>query len=339
LSRSLAEMDSWSLNFYSLLLPNRLNPWWSDFVVKWFPQDASQWVERGIGPGLLALIFALIGFGYRKRAASIAAAASVACVSYFIALGPTLHSGDRQMLVPMPLPVVMLTLKLFGGVSSLAPAMAEIRAHQSLPIPLPSLLMYVFVPITSAMRVMSRFGIWTDLMVSSLAGWGVVRVLGALGRTRRVRERPAVAWTLVCVLIAGVLLESYSRLPVMTVNPRAVDVWLGQQPHGDWSVIELPLEQAFRFSQDYAKTVHQQPTVFSSPADGFVSDLYVERRDALAIFPAARAIDMLRQCRVRYVLMTPQLIPDWPAMKSAVDATPGLKLDREIDGVRVYRVD
>jgi hypothetical protein len=338
LVRDLAMMESWSINFYDFFLPNRLNPAFAAFVLKWFPREGALWVECGVALGYTALALALVAVAARRRNGAMAALLVVWIVSYAIALGPTLHSGDRQVLLPVPLPVVALAAKVLGLFGSLEPARAELLARQSLAIPLPSMFMFVFVPMTSGMRCMSRFGMWTGLMTAGLAGWGTAVVLEAL--RRRAVSRRVAGNVLAVVLVAGlgalVLAESYSRNPTIALRPRDVDLWLARQ--GEAAITEMPVDQALRPFQDYYKTVHGQPTVFGPIGDSFYPPFFAQRKAVLSDFPSDRSLAWLRSWHVRYVLLTPPNIPDWPALKLQVNAQPALRFDREIGGVLVYEV-
>jgi hypothetical protein len=65
----------------------------------------------------------------------------------------------------------------------------------------------------------------------------------------------------------------------------------------------------------------------------------MRREEALRDFPSGAALDMLRECRVRYVLFTPGAIRAWPELKARIDAARALRFDREIDGVVVYTLE
>jgi hypothetical protein len=336
LVRGIAEMEFWSLNFYDFWLPNSFNPTFNPFMLRWFPQEATQWVDRGVTVGYTAFGLALVALFARKRHPAIFGMLAVWVASYLIALGPTLHSGDRPILVPMPLPVVALAAKVLSYSPSLERVRADILAHQAFAIPMPSLFLYAFVPMTNGMRVMARFGMWTGIMTAGLAGWGTFLLQQRL--QRRWGARPFVSVLLVGVLSGLVLFESRSELIIIPMAPRAVDVWLRQQPK-DAAVIDLPLEQAVRYVQNYYKTVHEQPTVFGRIGDAFEPEIAKQRSEVLKEFPSERSIAGLREWRVRYVLLTPTLIPDWLSYQQKVEALAELKFDREIEGVRVYRIE
>ena len=334
LTRTIGEMESWSLNPYDFFLPNGFNPWFSDFMLKWFPQQATQWVERGVTVGYTALGLALVAFFARRRHPAMKGMLAVWAASYIIALGPSLHFGDRPIVLPLPRPLVAVAAKLMDWAPGLERVRLEIMNHQAAAIPLPSLFMFALVPLTNGMRVMARFGMWTGIMTAGLAGWGTYLLLQACYRRYgQARWIPAVVVTVLCALV---LAESRSKLFTMPLQPRGVDHWLAAQPK-DAAMIELPLEQTFRLIQNYYKTIHEHPTAFGPIGDAFTLPIDLARRAALADFPSASSVAALREWRVRHVLFTPREIPDWPAYKQKLDASE-LAFDREIEGVHVYLV-
>jgi hypothetical protein len=334
LDRGIGELEFWSLNFYDFFLPNRLNPWWGDWVVRWFPQQASQWVERGVSLGYTAIALALVPLVFRRRGRAVAALAGVWLVSYSIALGPTLHSGDRQVRIPVPLVVSHGLDRAFSGVPSLDAVRAEMLEQQAIPIPLPSFFLYLFVPLTSGMRVMARVGVWTGVMTAALAGWGTLLVVQAMLRWRA--RPPGLRFVFLAIVLAAVLFESWSTMARISLSPRPVDHWLARQPGA--VVVELPVDQALRPFQDYYKTVHRQATVFGPVGEAFFPDARAERSEVLKSFPSPESLAALRSWDVTHLLLTPVQIPDWPAFSAAVSATQGLYLEGTFGDVQVYRV-
>ena len=335
LVRGFAEMEFWSLNVYDFWLPNSFNPLFNAFMLKWFPQEATQWVERGVTFGATAFGLALVAVFARRRHPAIAALIVAWVASYLIALGPTLHSGDRPILIPVPRPLVAVAAKSLSISPSLERVRADILNHQVFAIPLPSLFLFLFVPMTNGMRVMARFGVWTGIVTAALAGWGTMFSLQRL--QRRFGERRWLSPAFVTIVCALVLFEFRSEVVTIPVAPRPVDQWLAGQPK-DAAVIELPLEQTLRYFQNYYKTVHEQPTVFGRIGDAFEPEISIQRRAALADFPSTTSIAALKEWRVRYVLFTPSAIPDWPDYKVRIDSHPELTFDRELGGVLVFVV-
>jgi hypothetical protein len=212
-------------------------------------------------------------------------------------------------------------------------ARASIAASQAIPIPLPSLFLYLFVPGTSGMRVMARFGIWTGIMTAALAGFGVAAMLDGL---RRRGTGPVLCGAVVTALALLVLFESWAAIPMMRVEPRPVDRWLARQPE-ETAVVEMPLDQASRNIQDYYQTVNGRQSVFG-PNFTYKPGVREKRELILAQFPAASAIDALRSWKTTYVLFTPGAIPAWPQLRDAVERTGAFTREGIIGDVWVYRL-
>lgn len=335
LVRSIAEMEYWSLNVYDFWLPNTSNPVFQPFMKAWFPTQTLQWVERNVTFGVTAFALALVAVHRRRLHPAMTAVIAVWVASYLIALGPTLHFGDRPLVVPMPWLAVAVVVNVLEWMPAFDRVRLELLADPRFTIPMPSRFLFLWVPLTDGMRVMARFALWTGIMTAALAGWGTMAVLQAQRlRAGARRVIPAVVVAVVCALV---LFESRSEVFTMPVTSRGVDRWLAQQPK-DAAVIELPLEQALRPIQNYYKTVHEQPTVFGRIGDAFEPDISKERRALLADFPSDRSIAVLKEWRTRYVLFTPAIISGWPDYKAKIDSYPALTFDREIDGVMVYLV-
>jgi hypothetical protein len=333
IGRRLMDFEFWALNFYDFFTLSRLHPVWGGAMVQWFPRQSSLFVEMNVMLGFAAIGLALIAVVLRRRHPAIAALLVVWMASYLIALGPTLHSGDRQVMLSMPLIVVKAVDRVLSVSPSLADARAAIVSAQALPIPLPSLFLYLLVPGTTGMRVMARFGVWTGLATAALAGFGIALTLEWLrrrGYASGVRHATVVAATVL------VLFESWSAFPTMRVEPRPVDRWLARQP-AHTAVIELPLDQASRNFQDYYQTAHGRFSVFG-PNFTYKPKVRSDREAILAAFPSPSSIDALRAWKTTYVLFTPALIPAWSQLRAALQETDGLHYEGMIGDVWVYRV-
>ena len=335
LSRSIEEMESWSMNFYAFLAPNLVHPLWGAVLAPLFPRQASLWVEHWVTLGYIALGFSVAGYLHRRRSPAVAAWAAVWIVSYLIALGPTLHALDRQVLLPLPEFASQVLAKFAGLFPSLEGIRNGILTGQAAPVPLPSFFLYLFVPLTRGMRVMSRFGVWTGLMTAALAGLGFQVLLERLSRRRPGR---VLRVTLLAVVAVLVVFESWRSVPYLSVRPRKVDLWLSRQA-SDTVIVELPVEQALRPFQDYYQTVHQRATVFGPVSDSFFPAERIEREKILRDFPSPASLAALRSWGVTYVLLTPSRIPDWLRLRARVEAGPGLRLRKVLRGVWVYGLE
>jgi hypothetical protein len=293
LARSLAEMDSWSLNPYDIVIPNALHPLFGDAASRAFPHQRAMWVEAGVTVGIVSAVLALVGWlSTRRRSAAAAGLIAVWLISYVIALGPTLHWKDEQVRVPVPVAVAQLTARTLigGGNDEAVAALRDRFVSLGMPIPLPSVFMYKFVPLTSSMRVMARFTVWTSFMTAALAGFGLIAVVGWAERRWGLLARGAVP----VMLASLILFESLNVIPVEPLGPRAVDKWLALQSD-DMVIAELPIEQAQRSLQNYWMTVNQRKNFFGWTGDSFPPPIQVERATALKDFPAPATLEYLRQ--------------------------------------------
>jgi hypothetical protein len=329
LERSIIEMQSWALNWYDPFIPNLIHPLWGETARRWFPEQYATWVEKVHTLGAAALVAAIVGFvaWRRERRSVILALAALWLLSYSIALGPFLKSGDELVRVPMPEGVARFAGGLAGGEAE------QSFVDEGLPVPLPSTLLYKFVPFTSGMRVMARFSIWTGIATAALAGFGLLTVMARAERRWGQAARGAVAAS----LIGLVALESLSHMPIAALGPRVVDVWLSDQPD-DVVIAELPVEQGTRGFQNYWATQHRRRTFFGWAGDSFVPPVLVERAAAVRDFPSPAGLTALRAAKVTYVLFTPSQIPDWPALESRVRAEPALEYVQTFGDVQVFRL-
>jgi hypothetical protein len=333
LHRPLAEMESWSINYYDFFLPNLLHPAWGEAASRWFPRQRAAWVERGIVLGYVAFAIALVGVLFGRPRRIVWALGGVWLASYLIALGPTLHSGDAQVRIPVGHWGIAIANRAAAALGAGNAALLQGTADGRVPVPLPSLLMYAFVPVTSSIRVMARFALWTGMMTAALAAFGLL-VLCDRGE-RRWGGAARGAWP--AALVAAVAFESLGVLMVTPVGPRAVDKWVAGQP-SSVVITELPVEQGLRPFQNYWATVHGHPTLFGWNGDSFPPPEQEQRAQALRSFPSPESIDYLRSARVTYVLVNPAETPQWDAMRQRLERADGLYWERTLGGIRVYRV-
>jgi hypothetical protein len=307
IKRDLGQMEFWTLNPYDFFLPNLSHPLWSKDLGRLFPVQSSQFVERQINLGWVALTLAIAGWWRTRRSSWTRLLVALWVISYLLALGPTLHSADKRIQLPF------------------LPA-----------IPLPSYILWRWVPFTSGMRVMIRFGLWTGLVTGALAGLGASELFDSLQtHLRSSRVVPSVVVGTITVLI---LFESYGMIYQETpLQPRPVDQWLAAQSPCS-SVIELPLEQGTRSLQNYYATVNQQCTVLGPAGDSFDAPIRSQRIAALRDFPSADSLAVLKEAQTKYVLFTPSQITNWHEYQQAIEASNALYLEQKIGNVWVYRV-
>jgi hypothetical protein len=193
--------------------------------------------------------------------------------------------------------------------------------------------MYLFVPFTSSMRVMARFGVWTAFMTAALAGWGTLRLAEATER----RWGPGVRGAWPAAIVAAVAFESLTVFSMLPLTPRAVDVWLKSQP-ADTVIAELPVAQGLRPSQNYWATIHGLPTVFSWLGDSFPPPELEQRVKMLRDFPSPNSVEFLKSIGTTLVLVDSSQAPNWDSLGPALERAGGLRFVDAIGDVRVYRV-
>lgn len=334
LARKLAEVDSWSLNPYDLFIPNLLHPLWGDAASRWLPHQRALWVEKGVTLGYVAVAAAIAGwFAFRRTHVAIAALVGTWLVSFLIALGPTLHWKDKQVRVPVPLDMARTASSLLSDADGNTRAVRESFANEGVPVPLPSLFMYKFVPLTSSMRVMARFALWTGLMTAALAGFGLIAITAWADRRWGAAARGAVP----VLLVSLVMFESIAVVPMMPLGPRVVDTWLATQPD-TVVIVELPVDQAQRSLQNYWMTENRRKNFFGWVGDSFPPPVQIERAAALKDFPAPATLEYLRGSAATHLLITPSQVPNWTTIEPVLRGSRALADEQTIGDVRVYRI-
>jgi hypothetical protein len=331
LDRQFKEANYWSLNFYDFLIPNADHPLLNARMRVWFPQETSEWPGRAVSLGYVAMALAIIALLRRRHSATDAlpAIVTVAVVTAFIALGPMLHSGDRPVFVPMPYPVMKTVDWLFFKFRPSSVYRAPLWIHQETWIPLPSLFLWLFVPASTAMRVLSRFGYWTLLMTAALAALGT----RALAVSRGANTRAAIA----LLLTLAIVFESWSVKTVTRWEPRPVDLWVSRLPADD-VVIELPLVDALRAGQDYYVTVQQHRTVLGPRGDSYQPAVLGERARVLERLPSDAALAALRSWGATIVIVHSEWAKRWPEWEGMF-ARAHVKEAARFGETRVYRLN
>jgi hypothetical protein len=286
--------------------------------------------------GYVAAALAAAGWlSFRRRQRIIAVLVVTWAASFLIALGPTLHWRDVQVRVPVTPDIARLAARYLTGIGSEGDTRAarESFAHLGAPVPLPSLFMFKYVPMTTSMRVMSRFAVWTMLMTAALAGFGLLAITGWAER----RWGAPAAGIVPALAIALVAFESLAVVSSMPLTPRPVDRWLATQP-AKVVIVELPVDQAQRPMQNYWMTVNRRRNLFGWVGDSFPPPIQLERAAGLKDFPSPAAFAYLQRSAATHLLVTPSQVPDWTAVEAVLRGSPALADEQAIGDVRVYRI-
>jgi hypothetical protein len=327
---SLGEVDRYSASLSDWLLPNAFSPLWGRGVAPQLDgyRDVPEYLVGLSWVGLLLTALAL----REKRDGVRKAYVALLVLAVLMGLGTTLHQGGDRWYVGVPSWVERAFTAVVGVLANRlalnpSPSYYELRSVDSIYLPLPAFLAYLFVPFFSALRVWTRFGLIAALSVAVLAG------LGLAGVRRRLRvglsER---AWLLSALVITLAVVELWSApysLGWTEVGPQPVDQWLAQQ-EGDGAVAVFPLWKAESGPGLYASWVHEKPVAYGY--GGFFPQWYRDQRPILWGFPSEQSIGLLRDCGVRYVLVGSESYGSrWPEVRESLGSFPVLREVKVLD--------
>jgi hypothetical protein len=345
MSFSLREVDVFSASLGDWLVPNVLHPLWGRLVAGRYAtrQDVPEYM---ISLSWVALSLAAVGLWVRQkqgqslRQQHISSAYVVLFVlSVVLALGTTLHLGGQRVYIAVPKWIE----RGFTGVMGLLanrlalhamPSYYELRVPGAVYVPLPTLLLYLYVPFFDSMRVWTRFGLISSFAVAALSGLGLARILRSLEGAGRSSRRTLLIALTGLVLIAFELIAIPYPLGWSEVKAQPADRWLAQQPEGG-AVMRFPLWQAECGTGLYAATVHGRPLAYGYGA--FFPGYYRQKRPVLWDFPTVQSIALLRDWGVKYVLVGSEGYgAQWPDVQQRLDGFEVLQLVAAFSEEPVY---
>ena len=333
---SLRYIDQFSASPLDYVYPNVLQPLWGARLVRYYAQNINENVlYLGLTPVLLALV-AL----WRRRSEAVRAFAWLSLIFVIVALGTTLQWKNAPMYIPVPTwleHAFTVGMGLLTGRLAIYPISSySLRVAGSIYVPLPALLMNLYLPLFNAMRVWTRFGLVAILGISVLAGFGLHELGKAAGR-RRLPARPA----LLAVLSLALVLFEFAPLPFAlgssSVQARPVDEWLATQS-GDWAIMEFPVTKALSGRSLYMTTTHGKNISFGYGT--FFPREFNEQRQMLEGFPSPEGVALLRTWGVRYVLLGADSYgAAWAQIQARLTDAPGLRYVLTLDDRPIYEGD
>jgi len=334
LAHPLSETDQWSASLTDYLIPSMFHPLWGPWVAVNLTPTTALWqaFEFVLTWGFIASLLALYGWRWGPQPLTRTLAVTAGFAVLF-SLGTTLHLHGRPLRVPVSPAVARafndgMTALLGNGRGR--PGVYDIGLPDALPVPLPSLLLYLLVPPFKGLRVWSRFGVIADLMVTALAGLG----LAVWRRRQKTSDQAAMAGSL---LFVGLVLFEFWTIPykLYPVAPRPVDGWLARQP-GDFTIIQLPYTAALNGQQLFYSRYHGK-NVASGYGSFFPSE-FTEHEADLRAFPSDQSLDLLQAWKVRYALIRLDDFDEWPDLATRIAAQPRLGLAYDDGTIRAYEV-
>jgi len=280
-----------------LFSPNPFHPLWRDKLTAIFPITGERdVVSVGISAALLAALGSFVT-PWRKTRPFVV----MVLISLILGLGMTLRWHEARVLTSVPSGLAWVFGPLLQGLD---------WSVDQLPIPLPGLLLYRYLPFYSSMRAWARFAIPIILGTTILAGYGAAWLL-AHGRKGKF-----VAATFWIMILFESLVIPYKYFTPVSANARAVNDWLASLPAGT-AIIEYPRPWVDKLAM-YSQASHGLSVV-----NGYMSfqPAFLAAVDAqLGEWPNAAALPILREWGVEYVVVS--TLPEaevfrdtiWPAI-------------------------
>lgn len=300
---SIGEIEKWSACLDDFFLPNIYHPVWGEGLLRLRSNfQGYPWYVPGLGYlGVVPMALAALAL-WRGRDRVTLGFALLAVISFTLALGTTLHVWGERVYVPVPSEVQKtFDRAMYFLFDRLALNHAEyylIQRDGNVPVPLPGLLVYLFVPFASAMRTMYRFAAVTTFAVAVLTGMGAGTVLARLRFSANLNQG-----VLGMALLVLVLFE-FAPMPLpfgrSEIGPQPTDTWLRQQSDG-LVVMQFPLVRALNGSSIYRSKYHGKKMAYGHGT--FYPPDYLRSLEILSNFPGPEAIQLLRRWNVDYVLV------------------------------------
>lgn len=277
---------------------------------KWISSvfDRSLWIESSLYIGTITIILIILAFIWKKKSehkALIGTSLLVIITSIILALGPSLHWNNQQVFLNIP----------WLGLENAS-------------IPLPTLLLFKYLPFFSKMRAIMRLGFFGLLFGAFLAGFGAQLLF---------RKIPSKSHRWFTVLIIGLVLFDFYpgsfQNSIQKIEARPVDFWLAEQP-GKGAVVQMPFMKSTDQEQIFFTLTHKKPITA-----GFFNANQPPQFQYLAPimehFPDQKSIDTLREYKVEYLLINPTDYPNFKDVETKILLL-GMELKTEQSGIRVY---
>jgi hypothetical protein len=309
-SRSVEYVSEYSASPTDFVIPSIWHFLWGNWVRNTFSHD--YWNEATLYIGVVAFILAAIAWLKRRRTAHpelLNIALLVAISAFILSLGIDLHWLGHK-------------------VTSLPRILQPIFHRTDMPqIYLPAYYLFRYLPLFSKMRVMMRFGLFTLIFSSLMAGLGTHVLLNASSQKLR-------RWVGIGLLVL-VFVDFYPGVftKFSTLDARPVDYWLATQPDTG-AVAQFPFSEESGQGQVYNTLVSQKPFL-----GGFFNANYPEQywriQPILDGFPSLESVDLLREMGVAYIVVDSSAYSDYTAVDQNIRSF-GLRLLNVSDEEYVY---
>jgi hypothetical protein len=309
-TRPVEYVSSYSASPTDFFLPSVWHFLWGNWVINTFHPGSAQ--EATLYIGAVTFVLAVIAWAMRRRLSHpeiVWISLAVATAAFILALG----------IEPYWLGEKIVTLPRF-----LQPIFHRADMPQ---IYLPSYYLYRYLPFFSKMRVMMRFGLFTLIFLSLMAGLGAHALLHSQSTNRK-------RWVTV-VLIILIFIDFYPGVfrNLSPLNGRPVDYWLATQPNTG-AVAQFPFSEESSQNQLYYTLVYQKPFLGGYFTSG-LPEQYARIQPTMDGFPSKESVILLKQLGVSYVVVDSSLYADYSVNDQAIRAL-GLQLLKISQSEYVY---
>jgi hypothetical protein len=286
-TRPVDYMNRYSASPTDFFIPSIKQFLWGDWVDRTFHPQIFQ--ESTLYIGAVAFVLAVFAWIKRRqlRHPELADIAILAAAGGFVlALGIQFHwLGQLFILYWRGKPV-----------SSLPRILQPVFHRVDVPvIYLPAYYLYLYLPFFSKMRVMMRFGLFTLIFSSMLAGLGAY--LLTKSSSARVKR-----WVGIGLLVL-MFIDFYPGVltDFKVTQARPVDSWLATQPNTG-ALAQFPFDEESGQGLVYDTLVNQKPYL-GGDFNANVPEQYGRIRTVMATFPSQDTVVALRQLGVTYVVV------------------------------------
>lgn len=308
--RNLAVVRQYSASPTDFLLPSIDHFLLGSWIGTHFNRDL--WIEATLYIGFFTSGLAILAWVKRRQVNKpwimpLLLWGSLAAI--ILAMGTDLHWNGNPVELSLP---INLANKL---------------GRDNITLYLPGYFLFRFFPFYAKLRALMRFGIFAIMFFSATAGLGAAWLLGRI----KPKWIPLATAGMIFLILFDFYPGAYKQFS--PVQPRAVDVWLAEQP-GSGAVIQFPFSESEDQEQTYFTLEHGKPFV-GGFFNAFPPEQYKQISPIMENFPDPASIAMLTDLGVQYILVDITRYPDKTGLRSSCE-TLGLKFVIELDGEMVF---
>ena len=293
----IVHVSSWDASLNSFTVPNVLHPWLAPLARALYPGPVNEPGQANFG--LLASLLALFGLGHAWRDRRWLPVIGLAAAGILLALGVTLKWSGQTVQWSALRPLDEILWRAGHALKPDVFTSAQVPAPFDEAVPLPGLLLSIFVPFWERARVLARYALLAGSGLFLLTGLGLMRVRWRYARL------------LLAALLVFEVLPPPSQSKPFPPQPHPAFAWLAQQtlPPGE-GIVDLGSWQpgllylSIGGNTLWATTYHGRPTVAGAssvwPAHVVYLDQWLSTHPHAFLDPDF--VPLMRYYRVHYVV-------------------------------------